>query len=68
MSVDIFINFAQDYANNKDHNSIKNIFSVGREVQLSDLKTASYVYKQSSYANDLDMVAEESNYNSKRNK
>ena len=66
MPVDIFINFAQDYANNKDHNSIRNIFSVGREVQLSDLKTTAYAYKQGSYTNDLDMVAEESKYNSKR--
>ena len=37
MPVDIFINLAQDYANNKNHKSIKNIFSVGREVQLSDI-------------------------------
>lgn len=66
MPVDIFINFAQDYANNKDHNSIRNIFSVGREVQLGDLKTTAYAYKQGSYTNDLDMVAEESKYNSKR--
>lgn len=57
MPVDVFINFAQDYANNKNHNSIKSIFSVGREVQLSDLKSSS------SY--DKELVAEEIPYGKK---
>lgn len=38
MPVDIFINLAQDYAENGyDHELLKQIFSVGREVQLSDI-------------------------------
>lgn len=39
MPVDILINLAQDYAEKGyDHNFLKNIFSVNREVQLADLK------------------------------
>lgn len=38
MPVDIFINLAQDYAEKGyDHQFLKTIFSVNREVQLSDL-------------------------------
>lgn len=38
MPVDIFINIAQDYAEKGyDHQFLKTIFSVNREVQLSDL-------------------------------
>lgn len=39
MPVDIFIDFAQDYANNSlNHQFLKSVFSVNREVQLSDIK------------------------------
>lgn len=39
MPVDLFINLAQDYADNGyDHNDLKRIFSVNREVQLSDIE------------------------------
>ena len=39
MPVDLFINLAQDYAENGyDHDVLKRIFSVNREVQLSDLE------------------------------
>lgn len=39
MPVDILINFAQDYAERGfDHYSLKSIFSVNREVRLSDLE------------------------------
>ena len=38
MPVDIFINLAQDYAERGyDHQFLRNIFSVNREVQLEDL-------------------------------
>jgi hypothetical protein len=38
MPVDIFIDFAQDYANNNySHEEVKRIFSVGREVSIADL-------------------------------
>lgn len=38
MPVDLFINLAQDYANGRyNHNDIKRVFSVNREVLLSDL-------------------------------
>ena len=38
MPVDIFINMAQDYASNgQDHEFIRQVFSVGREVQLQDI-------------------------------
>ena len=38
MPVDIFIDFAQDYANNNyGHEEIRRIFSVGREVSITDL-------------------------------
>ena len=38
MPVDIFINFAQDYAHNEyDHNKIREVFSVNRIVQLADI-------------------------------
>lgn len=39
MPVDIFINLAQDYGERgRDHEFIKTVFSVGREVQLSDIE------------------------------
>lgn len=39
MPVDIFINLAQDYGERGwDHEFIKTVFSVGREVQLSDIE------------------------------
>ena len=42
MPVDIFINLAQDYADNGyRHSDLKRIFSVNREVQLSDLQAES---------------------------
>lgn len=38
MPVDLFINFAQNYAHNGyDHNKIKEVFSVNREVKLADI-------------------------------
>lgn len=38
MPVDIFINLAQDYAENGDgHQFLKHIFSVNREVRVSDM-------------------------------
>lgn len=41
MPVDIFINLAQDYADSGyDHKVLKRIFSVDREVQLSDIGSA----------------------------
>lgn len=40
MPVDLFINLAQDYANGKySHLTVKEIFSVNREVMLTDLIT-----------------------------
>lgn len=39
MSVDLFINMAQDYADSgRNHDFIKRVFSVNREVQLSDIQ------------------------------
>ena len=39
MPVDIFINLAQDYADKGyDHKYLKNIFSINREIQLSDIQ------------------------------
>lgn len=39
MPVDIFINMAQDYAEHeRSHSFIKNVFSVNREVSLSDIE------------------------------
>ena len=63
MPVDIFINFAQDYAKSGNHTSIKTIFSVGREVQISDLPKSKYSFKTSNNISDLDMVAEDNKYN-----
>ena len=41
MPVDLFINFAQDYANKGySHETVKNVFSVGRQVSISDLENA----------------------------
>ena len=38
MPVDLFINLAQDYAGGRyTHNDIRTIFSVNREVRLSDM-------------------------------
>ncbi|HBZ58022.1 MAG TPA: hypothetical protein DEO49_02580 [Sutterella sp.] len=38
MPVDVFINFAQDYANGScTHRTIKDLFSLNREISLSDL-------------------------------
>ena len=58
MPVDIFINLAQDYAENGySHEFLKRVFSVGREVQLSDVQRAvCYDFQQQ---DDL-MVAEDS--------
>lgn len=58
MPVDIFINLAQDYAENGyDHEFLKRIFSVGREVQLSDMqRTVRYDFQPQ----ELMMVAEDS--------
>lgn len=43
MPVDIFINLAQDYAGaGYTHNDLERIFSVNREVRLSDLHSFSY--------------------------
>ena len=63
MPVDIFINFAQDYAKSGNHGSIKDIFSVGREVQLSDLTNSTYSYKANNEFKDSAMVAEEKEFN-----
>lgn len=52
MPVDLLINIAQDYAEKGyDHLFLKRIFSVNREVQLSDLKKADVqtVYKELDY-------------------
>ena len=62
MPVDIFINLAQDYAEmGYDHKFLKSIFSVNREVRLSDLPTKNsigvYDYQPSK---ELGMVAEHS--------
>lgn len=39
MPVDLFINLAQDYGERgRDHEFIRTVFSVGREVQLSDIE------------------------------
>ena len=41
MSVDIFIDFAQSYAESHfNHQTIRDIFSVNREVRLTDLELA----------------------------
>ena len=57
MPVDIFINLAQDYAEDGyDHEFLKRIFSVGREVQLADMRQpVRYEYRPE----ELLMVAEE---------
>lgn len=57
MPVDIFINLAQDYAQDGyDHEFLKRIFSVGREVQLADMRQpVRYEYRPE----ELLMVAEE---------
>lgn len=58
MPVDIFIDLAQDYAEGGyDHQLLRKIFSVNREVRVSDIKkrTVKYDYSNS----DLLMVAEE---------
>lgn len=58
MPVDIFINLAQDYAEKGyDHDVLKRIFSVNREVQLSDLA----LYQQEDFYQEnvqLSMAAE----------
>ena len=42
MPVDLFINFAQDYAEKKyTHGTVRNIFSLNREVTLSDITSLS---------------------------
>ena len=41
MSVDIFIDFAQSYAESHfNHQTIRDFFSVNREVRLTDLELA----------------------------
>lgn len=57
MPVDIFINLAQDYAENGyDHEFLRRIFSVGREVQLSDIHRTDRDDFQAQY---LERVAED---------
>lgn len=57
MPVDLFINLAQDYAENGyDHEVLKDIFSVGREVELSDIYYQPINYTTQNQG--LDMVAE----------
>lgn len=63
MPVDLFINYAQDYAKSGNHSSIKDIFSIGREVQLSDLPNSTISYKANNEVVDLTMVAEEKEFN-----
>lgn len=47
MPVDILINFAQDYADNGyDHSKIKAVFSVNREVRLTDIIPTRYDYSE----------------------
>ena len=65
MPVDLFINLAQDYASNGyNHHDLKLIFSVDREIQLSDLKSSNSVigksnnYSQVSLKDTYSMVAE----------
>jgi len=55
MPVDIFINLAQDYADKGyNHKLLKDIFSINREIQLSDLQ----MFQYDSQPQKLDMVAE----------
>lgn len=57
MPVDIFINLAQDYAENGyDHQFLKNIFSVNREVRVSDIGRSTADYDSSQRG--LSMIAE----------
>ena len=59
MPVDIFINLAQDYADKGyDHKFLKDIFSVNREIQLSDLHQEHDVYYYDFQPQSLGMVAE----------
>lgn len=59
MPVDIFINLAQDYADKGyDHKFLKDIFSVNREIQLSDLQPKSKAFQYDFQPQSLGMVAE----------
>ena len=60
MPVDLFINLAQDYADSGyNHEYLKRIFSVGREVQLSDLDIDDHKVLQYDFRpKKLEMVAE----------
>lgn len=58
MPVDLFINLAQDYAEKGyDHAFLREVFSVGREVKLSDIVPSSVGFQ----VQELPMVAEELN-------
>lgn len=54
MPVDLFINFAQDYAHNSyDHNKIKEVFSVNREVTLADISQVNHQITLLDYLNEV---------------
>ena len=61
MPVDLFINLAQDYTDSGyNHEYLKRIFSVGREVQLADLSAEDHRIIQYDFRpRELEMVAEE---------
>lgn len=62
MPVDIFIDIAQDYATGRyTHESLKNIFSVNREVRLQDVANNQCTSYDSDYI--LPMVADTNIYN-----
>ncbi len=59
MPVDIFINLAQDYADKKyNHGTLRDIFSVNREVRVSDIDQN--LDLQGLSHQEMDMVAESS--------
>ena len=60
--VDIFINMAQDYAESgSNHNYLREIFSVNREVKLSDLNDISNAIPMTKHSvkHTLNCVAED---------
>ncbi len=59
MPVDIFIDFAQSYAESRfNHQTIRDIFSVNREVGLADLERAKESVKFDSYEEQVQEAAE----------
>ena len=65
MPVDILIDFAQAYAKlDYDHSTIKKVFSVNREVRVSDIEEiVSYSDKMREYESDLPIAADIVPYN-----